>query len=159
MAFRLSGVRCRRSPGCPTEGTPPISARRVASGRSVLPPGIEVGPIEGERETGVERTPAEPGHLEEREGRLDRHLGGDLPADDHAPRGVDERDLGHPFGGVDGGPVRDSSRVRTFRVKDPVNEVGSDVGTTASLSSPLGDLVAPDPGQCHEPGDLVPPDF
>jgi len=50
--------------------------------------------------------------------------------------------------------------VRTFRVKDPVNEVGSDVGTTASLSSsPLGDLVAPDPGHRHEPGDLVPPDF
>jgi len=30
-AFRLSGVRCRRSPGCPTEGTAPISARLVAS--------------------------------------------------------------------------------------------------------------------------------
>jgi len=37
----------------------------------------------------VERTPAETGHLEEREDRLDRHLGGDLPADDPAPRGVD----------------------------------------------------------------------
>jgi len=103
---------------------------------SVLTPGIRVGPIAGERETGVERTPAEPGHLEEREDRLDRHLGGDLPADDHGPRGVDERDVGHPFGGADGGPVRDSARVRTFRVKDPVNEVGSDVGTTASVVTP-----------------------
>jgi hypothetical protein len=36
-AFTFSGVRCRRSPGCPTEGTPPISARRVAS-RTVGPP-------------------------------------------------------------------------------------------------------------------------
>jgi len=158
MAFRLSGVRCRRSPGCPTEGTAPISARRVASGRSVLPPGIEVGPIAGDRETGVERTPAETGHLEGPEDCLDRHLRGDLPADDPAPRGVQVRDVGHPFGGVDGGPVRDSDGVRTFRVKDPVNEVRGDVGTTASLSSPLGDLVAPDPGHCHEPGDLVPPD-
>jgi len=117
-----------------------------------------VGPIAGERETGVERTPAETGHLEGREDRLDRHLGGDLPADDHAPRGVEERDVGHPFGGVDVGLVRDSARVRTFRVKDPVNEVRGDVGATASLSSPLGDLVAPNPGHCHEPGDLVPPD-
>jgi len=103
---------------------------------SVLAPGIRVGPIEGERETGVERTPAETGHLEGPEDRLDRHLRGDLPADDHAPRGVDERDVGHRFGGVDGGPVRDSSRVRTFRVKDPVNEVGGDVGTTASVVTP-----------------------
>jgi len=30
-AFRLSGVRCRRSPGCPTEGTARSSARLVAS--------------------------------------------------------------------------------------------------------------------------------
>jgi len=90
----------------------------------------------------MERTPAEPGHLE---GPEDRHLRGDLPADDHAPRGVDdEADVGHPFGGADGGPVRDSERVRTFRVKDPVNEVGGDVGTTASLSSsPLGDARRP----------------
>jgi len=62
-------------------------------GRSVLTPGIEVGPIEGERETAVERTPAEPGHLEEREDRLDRYLRGDLPADDPAPRGVEEREV------------------------------------------------------------------
>jgi len=103
-----------------------------------------VGPIEGERETGVERTPAEPGHLEGREDRLDRHLRGDLPADDHAPRGVDERDVGHPFGGADVGEVRDPEGVRTFSVKDPVNEVGGDVGTTASLSSsPLGDARRP----------------
>jgi len=68
------------------------------------------------------------------------------------------RDVGHPFGGADGGPVRDSARVQAFRVKDPVNEIRGDVGTTASLSSPLGDLVTPDPGHCHEPGDLVPPD-
>jgi len=69
---------------------------------SVLTPGIGVGSIEGERETAVERTPAEPGHLEEREDRLDRHLRGDLPSDDHAPRGVDdEADVGHPFGGAD----------------------------------------------------------
>jgi len=91
----------------------------------------------------VERTPAETGHLEEREDRLDRHLRGDLPADDHAPRGVEERDVGHPFGGVDVGPFRDSDGVRTFRVKDPVNEVRGDVGTTASLSSPLGDARRP----------------
>jgi len=103
----------------------------------------------------VERTPAETGHLEERE---DRHLRGDLPADDPAPRRVEVRDVGHPLGGVDVGLVRDSARVRTFRVKDPVNEVRGDVGATASLSSPLGDLVAPNPGHCHEPGDLVPPD-
>jgi len=134
-AFRLSGVRCRRSPGCPTEGTAPISARRVAwrTNASVLAPGIGAGPIEGERETGVERTPAEPGRVEGPEDRLDRHLRGDLPADDHAPRGVDEADVGHPFGGADGGPVRDSAGVRTFRPKDPVNEVGGDVGTTASV--------------------------
>jgi len=99
-----------------------------------------MGPIAGERETGVERTPAEPGHLEERE---DRHLRGDLPADDHAPRGVEVRDVGHPFGGADGGPVRDSARVRTFRVKDPVDKVRGDVGATASLSSPLGDARRP----------------
>jgi len=100
-----------------------------------------VGPIEGERETGVARTPAETGHLEERE---DRHLRGDLPADDPAPRGVEVRDVGHPFGGVDGGPVRDSARVQAFRVKDPVNEIRGDVGTTASLSSsPLGDARRP----------------
>jgi len=118
-------------------------ARGLANA-SVLTPGIRVGPIEGERETVVERTPAEAGHLEGREDRLDRHLGGDLPADDHAPRGVDERDVGHPFGGADGGPVRDSARVQAFRVKDPVNEVGGDVGTTASLSSsPLGDARRP----------------
>jgi len=111
---------------------------------SVLTPGIGVGPIEGERETAMERAPAEPGHLEEREDRLDRHLRGDLPADDPAPRGVDERDVGHPFGGADGGPVRDSARVQAFRVKDPVNEVRGDVGTTASLSSsPLGDARRP----------------
>jgi len=59
-----------------------------------------VGPFEGERETAVERTPAEPGHLEEREDRLDRYLRGDLSADDPAPRRVEERDVGHPFGGV-----------------------------------------------------------
>jgi len=112
----------------------------VASGRSVLPPGIEVGPIEGERETARERTPAEPGHLEERE---DRHLRGDLPADDRAARGVEVRDVGHPFGGADGGPVRDSAGVRTFRLKAPVNEIRSDVGATASLSSPLGDARRP----------------
>jgi len=133
-------------------------ARGLANA-SVLTPGIRVGPIAGERETGVERTPAETGHLEEREDRLDRHLGGDLPADDHAPRGVDERDVGHPFGGVDGGPVRDSARVRTCSVKDPVNEIRGDVGTTASLSSsPLGDARRPKSGHCHEPGHLVPPD-
>jgi hypothetical protein len=57
---------------------------------SVPTPGIEVGPIEGERETAMERTPAEPGHLEGPEDRLDRHLRGDLPADDHAAEGVDE---------------------------------------------------------------------
>jgi len=102
-----------------------------------------VGPIEGERETVVERTPAETGHLEEREDRLDRHLGGDLPADDPAPRGVEVRDVGHRFGGVDGGPVRDSARVRTFRVKDPVNEVRGDVGTRRLSSSPLGDARRP----------------
>jgi len=112
----------------------------VASRTSVLAPGIRVGPIEGERETAMERTPAEPGHLEERE---DRHLRGDLPADDHAPRGVDERDVGHPFGGADGGEVRNSARVRAFRVKDPVNEVRGDVGATAPLSSPLGDARRP----------------
>jgi len=100
---------------------------------SVLTPGIGVGPIAGERETGVEPTPAEIGHLEGPEDRLDRHLGGDLPADDHAPRGVEERDVGHPFGGADVGEVRDPEGVRTFPVKDPVNEVGSDVGTTASV--------------------------
>jgi len=50
-------------------------ARGLANA-SVLAPGIRVGPIEGDRETGVERTPAEPGHLEEREDRLDRHLRG-----------------------------------------------------------------------------------
>jgi len=42
-------------------------------------------------------------------------------------------DVGHPFGGADGGEVRDRERVRTFSVKDPVNEVGGDVGTTASV--------------------------
>jgi len=53
-------------------------------------------------------------------------------------------DVGHPFGGADGGLVRDSARVRTFRVKDPVNEVRGDVGTTASLSSsPLGGARRP----------------
>jgi hypothetical protein len=46
------------------------------------------------------------------------------------------RDVGHPFGGADGGPVRDSAGVRTFRPKDPVNEVGGDVGTTASVVTP-----------------------
>jgi len=92
----------------------------------------------------VERTPAEPGHPEEREDRLDRYLRGDLSADDRAPRGVEVRDVGHPFGGADGGPVRDSAGVRTFRLKDPLNEVGGDVGTTASLSSsPLGDARHP----------------
>jgi len=128
-------------------------ARGLANA-SVLTPGIEVGPIEGERETGVERTPAEPGHLEGPEDRLDRHLGGDLPADDPAPRGVEVRDVGHPFGGADGGEVRDSERVRTFSVKDPVNEVGGDVGTTASRRRrhPSATLVAPDPGDRHEPG-------
>jgi len=127
---------------------------------SVLAPGIGVGPIAGERETGVEPTPAEIGHLEGPEDRLDRHLRGDLPADDPAPRGVEERDVGHPFGGADGGLVRDSARVRTFRVKDPVNEVRGDVGTTASLRRrhPSATLDAPDPGYRHEPGDLVPPD-
>jgi len=111
---------------------------------SVLTPGIRVGPIAGGRETAVERTPPETGHLEEREDRLDRHLGGDLPADDHAARGVDERDVGHPFGGADVGEVRDPEGVRTFSVKDPVNEVGSDVGATASLSSSLlGDAGRP----------------
>jgi len=111
---------------------------------SVLTPGIRVGPIEGERETAVERTPAEPGHLEEREDRLDRHLRSDLPADDPAPRGVDERDVGHPFGGADGGEVRDPQCVRTCSPKDPANEVRGDVGTTASLSSsPLGDARRP----------------
>jgi len=75
-------------------------ARGLANA-SVLAPGIEVGPIEGERETAVERTPAEPGHLEGPEDRLDRHLRGDLSADDHAPRGVEVRDVGHPFGGAD----------------------------------------------------------
>jgi hypothetical protein len=128
-------------------------------GRLVLPPGIEVGPIEGEREGVVERTPAEPGHLEGPEDRLDRHRRGDLPADDPAPRGVEVRDVGHPFGGADVGEVRDRERVRMFRPKDPVNEVGGDVGTTASLSRhPSATLVARDPGHCHEPGDLVPPD-
>jgi len=77
----------------------------------------------------MERTPAEPGHVEGPEDRLDRHLRGDLPTDDHAPRGVEVRDVGHPFGGADVGEVRDRERVRTFSVKDPVNEVGSDVGT------------------------------
>jgi len=124
-------------------------ARGLANA-SVLAPGIEVGQIEGDRETAMERTPAEPGHLEEREDRLDRYLRGDLPADDHAARGVDERDVGHPFGGADGGPVRDSEGVRTCSPKDPVNEVGGDVSTTASLSSsPLGDA--------RRPGSRLPP--
>jgi len=118
-------------------------ARGLANA-SVLTPGIGVGPIAGERETGVARTPAKPGRLEGPEDRLDRHLRGDLPADSPVPRGVDERDVGHPFGGADGGPVRDSARVRAFRVKDPVNKVRGDVGTTASLSSsPLGDARRP----------------
>jgi hypothetical protein len=42
-------------------------------------------------------------------------------------------DVGHPFGGADVGEVRDPEGVRTFRVKDPVNEVRGDVGATASL--------------------------
>jgi hypothetical protein len=121
------------SPTEPTEGTPPISARRVASRTLVLLPGIEVGPIEGERETAMERTPAEPGHPEEREDRLDRYLRGDLSADDRAPRGVEVREVGHPFGGAD--EVR-SETLRACRPNDPVNEVGGDVGTTASLVTP-----------------------
>jgi len=160
---------CRRRSGSRACGVValPVARRREPRrslpgawprGQLVLPPGIEVGPIAGERETAVARTPAETGHLEGPEDRLDRHLRGDLPADDPAPRGVDERDVAHPFGGADGGEARDSARVRTFRVKDPVNEIRGDVGTTASLSSPLGDLVAPNPGHCHEPDDLVPPD-
>jgi len=53
-------------------------------------------------------------------------------------------DVGHPFGGADVGEVRDPEGVRTFRVKDPVNEVRGDVGATASLSSsPLGDARRP----------------
>jgi len=92
----------------------------------------------------MERTPAEPGHVEGPEDRLDRHLRGDLPADDRAARGVEVRDVGHPFGSADGGEVRDSAGVRTFRPKDPVNEVGGDVGAAASLSSsPLGDARRP----------------
>jgi len=64
-----------------------------------------------------------------REDRLDRHLRNDIAAGDHTPRGVEVRDVGHPFGGVEVGPVRDSARVRTSSVKDSVKEVGSDVGT------------------------------
>jgi len=59
-------------------------------------------------------------------------------------------DVGHPFGGADVGEVRDRERVRTFRPKDPVNEVGSDVGTTASLSSSLL-------GDAGRPGSRLPP--
>jgi len=45
-------------------------------------------------------------------------------------------DVGHPFGGADGGEVRDPEGVRTFRVKDPADKVRGDVGTTASVVTP-----------------------
>jgi len=72
-------------------------------------------------------------------------------------------DVGHPFGGADGGEVRDPECVRTFRVKDPVNEVRGDVGATASVVvvtprrrwTPRIPAVRMSP---HEPGHLVPPD-
>jgi len=45
--FRLSGVRCRRSPGWPTEGTAPISARRAASWTVGPPSRHRSGPDRG----------------------------------------------------------------------------------------------------------------
>jgi len=122
---------------------------------SVLAPSIGVG-----HETGVERTPAEPGHLEEREDRLDRHLRGDLPADDHAARGVDEhrrrpslRSCGRRSGprlcGRSDVPTeRPGERGRGRRRHHGV----SLVVTPRRCSSP------PNPGYRHEPGHLVPPD-
>jgi hypothetical protein len=47
-------------------------------------------------------TPAETGHLEP---RGDRHRRRDPSADDHAPRRVEERHVGHSLGAVDGGEI------------------------------------------------------
>jgi len=117
-------------------------ARGLADARSSLPASEWARSQENERPAW--NAPRRSRAASKREDRLDRHLRSDLPADDPAPRGVDERDVGHRFGGADGGLVRDSDGVRTFRVKDPVNEVRGDVGTTASLSSsPLGDARRP----------------
>jgi len=117
-------------------------ARGLADARSSLPASELARARENERPPW--NAPRRSRATQRREDRLGRHLRRDLSADDPAPRGVDERDVGHPFGGADGGPVRDSARVQAFRVKDPVNEVRGDVGTTASLSSsPLGDARHP----------------
>jgi len=90
-----SAVHCRLAPvGASASCLPPRPIEHLHHHEvlrrpveSALAPGIGVGPSEGDRETAMERTPAEPGHLE---GPEDRHLRGDLPADDPAPRGVDE---------------------------------------------------------------------
>jgi len=114
--------------------------------RSVLPPGIEVGPIAGERETVVARTPAETGHLEVR--------GPSGPASQEAtcqPTILHlvvstNTDVGHLFGGVGWRPVRDSAGVRTER---PGERCQRHVGTRRLLSSPLGDA--------RRPGSRLPP--
>jgi len=109
-------------------------ARGLANA-SVLPPGIGVGPIEGERETAVERTPAEPGHLEER-----GSSGSSSPRRPFSRRSCTSWRRGErrrpSLRWCGRGPVRDPAGVRTFRLKAPVNEIRSDAGTTASLVTP-----------------------
>jgi len=135
-AFRLSGVRCRRSPGCPTEGTAPISARRVAS-RTVGPPSRHrSGPDRGRTR---DRHGTHPGGA----GPPRRERGPSGPSSPRRPfsrrsctswcRGERRRPSLRWCGR---GPVRDSAGVRTCSPKDPVNEVRGDVGTTASVVTP-----------------------
>jgi len=151
-------VRCRRSPGWPTEGTAPISVRRAAS-RTVGPP--------SRHRSGPDR-------------RRTRDRRGTHPGGDRSPRG--ERGPSGPSS--ERRPPRRRSCTswrRGERRRSSLRWCGRRSGPRLCARAgvpcerpgergqgrrrhhgvcrhPSVTLVAPNPGHCHEPGDLVPPD-
>jgi len=159
-AFRLSGVRCRRCRGCPTEGTPPISARRVAS-RTLGPPSRHrsgpdrgrprdrhgthpggAGPLRGERGPSGPSSPRRP---------ASRRSCGSWRRDERrrpSLRWCGRRSGPRLCARSDVPCERPGERGRGRRRHHGVSLV----------VNPRRRSSSPNPGHCHEPGDLVPPD-
>jgi len=150
----LSGVRCRRSPGEPRAKRAPIPVRRSPSRTSCPPSRRPSGPdrirTEGRRGTspGGDRPPR---------GERGPSSEGNLPADDRAARGVEERDVGHSPGAADFGRLRDSAR-GDRRTRGTSQKRRRHHGVCCCRYPPVAP-VTPDPSHLHEPGQLVPRDL
>jgi len=152
-------VRCRRCPGEPTEGTAPISARRVAL-RTLGPPsrhrsGPDRRRTRDRRGThpGGDRSPRGPGGLS---GPSSPRRPARRRSCTSSRRG-ERRRPSLRWCGRRSGP-RLFARADVPRERPGERGQGRRRCHGVCRRHPLATLVAPNPGHCHEPGDLVPPD-